>query len=156
MKNLFNILLIILLFFLISSFGLPIIIDLSLVAFLSYILKFRSYSLVFTNFLVLIMSIFLNIFLIKNYEENENFYRANEKFITDKFIYKKNITSNMVMPHGDIIAMEYCNKIENLAKPRRQTFITDQNGFRNDRFNINDAEIILVGDSFIAGASNTQ
>lgn len=156
MKNLFNILLIILLFFLISSFGLPIIIDLSLVAFLSYILKFRSYSLVFANFLVLIMSIFLNIFLIKNYEENENFYRAHEKFITDKFIYKKNITSNMVMPHGDIIAMEYCNKIENLAKPRRQTFITDQNGFRNDRFNINDAEIILVGDSFIAGSSNTQ
>ena len=84
------------------------------------------------------MSIFLNIFLIKNYDENENFYRAHEKFIADKFIYKKNITSNMVMPHGDIIAMEYCNKIENLAKPRRQTFITDQNGFRNDRFNIND------------------
>ena len=156
MKNFFNILLVILLFFLISSFGFPIIIDLTLVAFISYILKFKSQSLIFVNLLVLIMSIFSNFFLIKNYEKNENFYRAHEKFATDKLNYKKNIKSNMVMPHGDIIAVDYCNKIENLAKPRRQNFITDQNGFRNDKFNINDAEIILVGDSFIAGSSNTQ
>ena len=58
------------------------------------------------------MSIFSNFFLIKNYEKNENFYRAHEKFATDKLNYKKNIKSNMVMPHGDIIAVDYCNKID--------------------------------------------
>ena len=62
------------------------------------------------------------------------------------------------MPHGDIYFMDYgLNKERNLIKePRTQEFITDSYGIRNNKTKIEDAEIILVGDSFITANGNTQ
>ena len=97
-----------------------------------------------------------NKFLIKNYDEKDNFYRAHERFITDDFIYKKNVNFKTNIPHGDIVALNYCDKSRNISQPREQTFLTDENGFRNNKFKIEEADIILVGDSFITGSSNSQ
>ena len=146
----------ILLFFLISSYGFPIIVDLFLSVLIIYIIKFNFYNLIIINFLLLILTIPLNILLIKGLKEKDIFYRAHEKFIDEKGIYKKNISSEMMMPHGDIVAADHCVKHNNIIEPRIQKFITDKNGFRNDITDIEDAEIILVGDSFIVGSSNTQ
>ena len=61
------------------------------------------------------------------------------------------------MPFGDLVANATCKIFdEDIIEPRIQKFITDKNGFRNDKFEIDEAEIILVGDSFIAGTSNSQ
>ena len=60
------------------------------------------------------------------------------------------------MPYGDIIANATCKIDKSIIEPRIQKFITDKYGFRNDNVKIEDAEIILVGDSFIAGTSNSQ
>ncbi len=108
------------------------------------------------NSLLILMIILTNTFIKKDNSTNGNFYRAHEKFVADESIYKKNVSSEILMPHGDIVALDICNNINNLAQPRKQLFITDKYGYRNDKFNIENAEIILVGDSFIAGSSNTQ
>ena len=62
------------------------------------------------------------------------------------------------MPYGDIYAVDsgLNKKREQIKEPREQQFITDSYGIRNDKTNIEDAEIILVGDSFITGNSITQ
>ena len=107
----------------------------------------------------MIISIFANKALINNfYEEKNVFYRSHEKFYYKNGIYKKNINSQMTMPHGDILATDFCDQYRNkdIKKTRFQKFITDENGYRNNDIKIGDAETILVGDSFIAGSSNTQ
>ena len=72
--------------------------------------------------------------------------------------YQKNISDIIFMPHGDIYVADsgLDKKREQIKVPREQQFITDSYGIRNDKTNIEDAEIILVGDSFITGNSITQ
>ena len=94
--------------------------------------------------------------MIKNLKDEDIFYRAHEKFIDKDAIYQKNISSEMLMPYGDIIPNATCKIDESIIEPRIQKFITDKNGFRNDKVEIEDAEIVLVGDSFVAGTSNSQ
>ena len=107
----------------------------------------------------MIITILANKALISNFDKEENaFYRSHDKFYYKNGIYKKNIDSQMMMPHGDTLAVDYCDKYKNkdIKEPRFQKFITDENGYRNDNIKIGDAEIILVGDSFIAATANTQ
>ena len=47
-------------------------------------------------------------------------------------------------------------KKEFIKQSRKIKFITDKYGFRNDRYEIDNAEIILIGDSFIIGTGTTQ
>ena len=97
-------------------------------------------------------------FIFGEKKEYEYFYRSHEKFTTKNKSYKKNVNSKIFMPHGDIYAIDSgLNKKRDLIKePRQQEFITDNYGIRNNISEIKDAEIILVGDSFIAGTGNTQ
>ena len=62
------------------------------------------------------------------------------------------------MRHGDIYVIDSgLNYDRELIKvPRVQKFITDSYGIRNDRTRIEDAEIILVGDSFKTANGVTQ
>ena len=158
MKIIINILLSTSLFLIISSFGLPIIIDLLLLFTILYLIKSNYFNnLIIINFSLVILTITLNVLLIKTLKDEDLFYRAHEKFISKDGIYQKNISSEMFMPFGDIVANATCKNFDkNIIEPRTQKFITDKNGFRNDKFEINNAEIILVGDSFIAGTSNSQ
>ncbi len=158
MKIITNILLSTSLFLIISSFGLPIIIDLLLLFTIFYLIRFNYFvNLIVINFSLIILTILLNILMIKTIKDEDLFYRAHEKFISKDGIYQKNISSEIHMPFGDIVANATCKIFdEEIIEPRIQKFVTDKNGFRNDKFEINDAEIILVGDSFIAGTSNSQ
>ena len=157
MKLIVNIFLSISLFLFISSYGLPIIVDLLLLSIIFYFIRFNYlYSLIIINFLLIILTISLNTFMIKNLKDEDLFYRAHEKFVDKDAIYQKNISSEMLMPYGDIIPNATCGIEESIIEPRTQKFITDKNGFRNDKVEIEDAEIVLVGDSFIAGSSNSQ
>lgn len=157
MKLIVNIFLSISLFLFISSYGLPIIVDLALLLTIFFFIRFNYfYNLIIINFLLIILTILLNTFMIKNLKEEDLFYRAHEKFIDKDAIYQKNISSEMPMPYGDIIPNATCEIEESIIEPRIQKFITDKNGFRNDKVEIEDAEIVLVGDSFIAGSSNSQ
>lgn len=155
--KLINIFLSISLFLIISSYGLPIIGDLVILFVVIYLIRVNYfYNLIILNLLLVISTILLNILMIKNLKDDDLFYRAHEKFISKDAIYQKNIFSEMLMPHGDIIPNSTCQIDKSIIEPRKQKFITDKNGFRNDKVEIEDAEIILVGDSFIAGTSNSQ
>ncbi len=158
-QPIFKFLLSISLFLLIASFGLPILLDLLITLIIVLILRFNFYSLIILNLSILIFSFLANTALIdKFYDEKNKFYRSFNQFYDKNGIYKKNINSQMMTPHGDIIAIDYCDKYKNkdVKEPRFQKFITDNNGYRNNDTDIGDAEIILAGDSFIAGSGNTQ
>jgi len=103
------------------------------------------------------MIFIINISFGKN-EKHGYFYRAHEKFKTKKARYQKNISATVFMPYGDIYALDVgSDKKKYLIKePRRQKFITDNYGIRNNLTKIEDAEIILVGDSFITANGTTQ
>jgi hypothetical protein len=109
------------------------------------------------NSLIVSMIFIININFGKN-EKYGYFYRAHEKYKTKKAKYQKNISDTIFMPYGDIYALDVSsNKKKNLIKePRKQKFITDNYGIRNNLNKIEDAEIILVGDSFITGNGTTQ
>ncbi len=158
-QQILKFLLSILLFFLLASFGLPVLLDLIITLIIIFLVRFNLYSLIILNFSILIFSILANTLLInKIYEEENTFYRSHDKFYYKNGIYKKNINSQMMMPHGDILAVDYCDNFreKDVKEPRFQKFITDENGYRNNDSKIGDAQIILVGDSFIAATASTQ
>ena len=103
------------------------------------------------------MIFIINLSIGKN-EKHGYFYRGHEKHTTKNKSYKKNISDIIFMPHGDIYAIDSgLNAKRDLIKiPRVQEFITDSYGIRNNKTEIHDAEIILVGDSFIVGVGTTQ
>ena len=146
----------IIIFLLISSFGLPLIVDILLSLIFIIFFKLKINYLTFFSFLLFILIFIFNFVLNKSFEPKKNFYRSHEMFVTKDYNYEKNITNDIMMPHGDIISIDVCNNINHVAEPRRQIFKTDKYGYRNDRFDLINSDIILVGDSFIAGSSNTQ
>lgn len=95
------------------------------------------------------------------FEKNDNygyFYRAHEKHTTKNKSYKKNISDTIFMPYGDIYVIDsgLNSNRELIKETREQIFITDSYGIRNNQTKIDEAEIILVGDSFITGNGVTQ
>ena len=105
----------------------------------------------------LIFSFSIN-YLWGDYKLEEVYYRPHEKY-TKNNNYKKNISDTMYMPYGDLYALGKESKnnknFEEIIEPRNIQFITDKYGYRNTK-NIYEAEIILVGDSFIVGNGTTQ
>lgn len=88
--------------------------------------------------------------------EDSIYYRPDEKYVRFDYvnnhrIYQPNVQLDMSMPHGDLRAMT----TEDIAEPRRIQFHTDADGFRNER-DYHGQRYLLVGDSFIAGNSNSQ
>ena len=94
----------------------------------------------------------------KKDNEHSYFYRAHEKHKTKKAKYNNNVSDIIFMPHGDIYYMDFglSDKRNLIKEPRIQEFITDSYGIRNNKSKISDAEVILVGDSFITANGNTQ
>lgn len=88
--------------------------------------------------------------------EDSIYYRPDEKYVRFDYtnnhrVYQSNVHIDMPMPHGDLRAMTR----EDIAEPRRIQFHTDSDGFRNER-DYHGQAYVLVGDSFVAGSSNTQ
>jgi len=141
----------------ISLLALPIILDLIFSIFIFFIFRKNLPSIIIFNFLIVSMIFIINISFGKN-EKHGYFYRAHEKYKTRKARYQKNISDTIFMPYGDIYALDTrSDKKKDLIKePRKQKFITDIYGIRNNLTKIEDAEIILVGDSFITANGTTQ
>jgi len=156
-KFFYKLILLIFIFILIASFGLPILADLVILLVIASLTKLNFIILINLN-IILITTIFLgNIFLYKNFDKDSIYYRAHEKFYISKTTkYETNINYEISMPHGDLITLDVCQNHLGTKEPRNQLFITDENGFRNDRNKISVSNIIFVGDSFIAGSSNSQ
>ena len=156
-KTIIYIILFFLTFSIVSLLALPVFFDLIFSVFILFIFRNNFTSIIILNFLIVIMVFVINISFGKN-EKHSYFYRAHEKHKTKMARYQKNISDIIFMPHGDIFFMDYgLNEERNLIKePRVQEFITDSYGIRNDRTKIEDAEIILVGDSFITANGITQ
>lgn len=83
------------------------------------------------------------------------FYRPHEMLeINDGtygHLYKPNASVTMTQPFSDIQA----NSGVGIFEPRQVTWITDSLGFRNRR-DYHGQQYVLVGDSFVAGESNSQ
>jgi len=84
------------------------------------------------------------------------YYRPDEKYVSFDYQhnhrrYQPNVHIDTTMPHGDLRAMTTAE----VAEPRRLRFDTDRDGFRNSS-DYHGQRLLLVGDSFIAGNSNTQ
>ncbi|MFQ5673139.1 MAG: hypothetical protein ACE5G9_08590 [Nitrospinales bacterium] len=71
-----------------------------------------------------------------------------------RLIYKKNSRVELMRRHGDLKGLaDEDDKFD--AQPHRVKFRVDSFGFRNDT-DYNNEKYVLVGDSFIAGANNSQ
>jgi len=157
-KKLFlYILLFFLTFIIIGLLALPILFDLIFSIFILFLFRKNFASIIILNLFIAAMVFIIDISLGKN-EKHGYFWRGHEKYKTKKAKYQKNISDTIYMRHGDIYVLDSgLNKERELIKvPRIQKFVTDSHGIRNDIIRIEDAEIILVGDSFISAAGTTQ
>ena len=156
-KLFFYVFLYVLTFLTVALLALPIIFDLIFSSIILFIFRKNFISIIIFNFLIVTMIFIINMNVGKN-EKHGYFYRAHEKYTTKKKNYQKNITDTIFMPFGDIYVIDsgLNEKRELIKVPRKQKFITDSYGIRNDQTQIQDADIILVGDSFITGIGNTQ
>ena len=137
--------------------ALPIFFDIIFSIFILFIFRKNFTAIIVLNFLIATMILFINLSSNKD-KKYSYFFRAHEKHTTKKARYQKNISDTVFMPYGDIYFMDSgLNKKRDLIKvPRVQKFITDSYGIRNDKTKIEDAEIILVGDSFITANGTSQ
>ena len=156
-KTIIYIILFFLTFSIVSLLALPVFFDLIFSVFILFIFRNNFTSIIILNFLIAIMVFVINVSFGKN-EKHSYFYRAHEKHKTKMARYQENVSDIIFMPHGDIYFMDFgLNEERNLIKEARmQKFITDSYGIRNDKTKIEDAEIILVGDSFITATGITQ
>ena len=135
----------------IASLGLPIFFDIIVTLLLLVFIKRNKLITLITNIILILLLIIVTL-LLKN-ENSKSFYRGHEKFYKNENSYKANINQVLNIPHGDIIAVDTCLKnSNNLIEPREQVFITDNLGYRNSTIKIEDAELLLVGDSIVAGS----
>ncbi len=144
-------------FIVVSLLALPILFDLIFSIFIIFIFRKNFPSIIIFNFLIVSVIFIISVSFGKN-EKHEFFYRAHEKYKTKKAKYQKNISDTIFMPYGDIYALDvsFDGKKDLIKEPRKQEFITDDHGIRNNITKIEDADIILVGDSFITGNGTTQ
>lgn len=88
--------------------------------------------------------------------EDKIYFRPDEKYArfdhtNNHHIYQSSVHIEMDMPHGELRPMTTADIVE----PRHVVFHTDADGFRNER-DYHGQRYILVGDSYIAGNSNSQ
>jgi hypothetical protein len=144
----------IILFVLIFFLGFPLWLDITLISIIFFIFK-NFFQYLFSSLAIILIIIISNFIL--GHEIENIFFRPHEKYSLNK-IYQKNLSVVMTMNHGDLYAMDNANIFEReLIKEKRSVeFITDNHGFRNNLFKIEDSDIILVGDSFIVGNGTDQ
>lgn len=80
------------------------------------------------------------------------YFRPHERLALDT-TYRANERVEMTVPHGDLLTIDPTLD-KQLATPRREVFVTDSHGNRNDQ-NYNGERLILIGDSFLVGTETT-
>jgi hypothetical protein len=140
-----------------SLLGFPIIFDFLFTFCILIIFRKENRQTIFFNSSIIIITVFINFGFGAN-EKYSHFYRAHEKHTTKQKTYKRNINDTIYMPFGDIYVMDagLDKRREKIKEPRKQIFITDNYGQRNNITDIKEADIIIVGDSFIVGTGVSQ
>lgn len=93
--------------------------------------------------------------------EDRLYYRPDDRYTTFDYEnnhrrYEPNVQFDLPMAHGDLRGMTSRDATTaDIVEPRRMRFRSDEAGFRNDS-NYHGQRYLLVGDSFIAGTSNSQ
>ena len=156
-KNLIRTSLFFFLIFSIAHLSLPFFIDIFLA--LLFLICIRNKMQIFFISITIIISCFIFSSLWGNKRSDEIYFRAHEKFnIPSKKKYMDKINKIIEMPYGDIYFMgknENIKELDMIRESRSLVFKTDKHGFRNDK-NLEEAEIILIGDSFIVGNGTSQ
>ena len=144
-------------FLIISLIAFPIIFDLTFAALIVYFFRNNIYSILILNFLIITMVMIVDLSLEKG-EKHGYFYRGHEKFSTKEKKYESNVSDTIFMRFGDLYFVDggLNKKRERVVESRKQKFVTDSYGLRNDRFDISESDIILVGDSFISAQGTSQ
>ena len=111
---------------------------------------------VVVTFSLVVVTLFYSLALKVTGFEDAIYFRPDEKLFAFNYVhnhrtYKPGVTMEMQMPHGDLQSMTG----EKIGTPRNVTYHIDSYGFRNDA-DYQGQKYLLVGDSFIAGSSNTQ
>ena len=114
------------------------------------------YGAVSVSFSVVVATLVYSLALRVTGFDASIYYRPDEmlsRFHADKQhrAYQPNSIIRMRMPYGDLQPLT----AEHIAVPRDVEYRIDGYGFRNDA-DFNNERYVLVGDSFIAGSSNTQ
>jgi hypothetical protein len=145
----------ILLFFGIYQFALPVWLDILVVFIL--IPFFRTFLQAFSVSLFFVISALLFSLAWGDLYSNKIWYREHEKWsIQDGYV--KNVRDVIDMPFGDLFAIgenSFSGNINLIREKRSVRFHTDEFGFRNDQ-SISNANLILVGDSFIVANGTDQ
>jgi hypothetical protein len=105
----------------------------------------------YTISFALVTALFASLFM--DMDSKKTYYNAGTKYSLESRKYQSNIDDVINMPHGDMVTLD--RRAKYLSVPREQKFITDNRGFRNDGDNI-DHNLVIVGDSFVAGSNNSQ
>jgi hypothetical protein len=146
----------------IGALGLPLAVDLTLLLTL-IILSRLSLRVMYINLAVLggLFALAIEMptqLLLKT----SPFYRPQDQYAEVAFMtppdhprrYLANVTTEFQSPHGDLVAIGGRSLFENhstLIQNRSLRFETDEFGYRNAKGSAGIAEMILVGDSFVAG-----
>jgi len=153
-------LLISLLFFLllasISLLALPIWADIILSLLIMLLLRFNAWSMITAIISILVMCLGLSFYPLP--KDAPVYYREHEEY-TRGDAYAKNVSVIIDQPYGDLYAIDAGvnpDKRERMKEPRVVEFITDQYGYRNNLFSIEEADVILGGDSYVVGTGNSQ
>lgn len=105
---------------------------------------------------VALFTLLLNVVLHWGGIEQSIYYRPHELMTTNQAefgeTFRPNTIFSMAAQFGDIEALEKAGVRES---PHEITYRTDHLGFRNPA-DYADGQIVLLGDSFVAGASDTQ
>ena len=80
------------------------------------------------------------------------YYRPHEMLALDTS-YRPNRTVEMLVPHGDLVNIDAALS-GSLEVPRRERFVTDSFGYRNDHDYAGE-QLVLIGDSFLVGTATT-
>jgi hypothetical protein len=144
-------------FHVLLAYGLPewLFISLALVLAFAYA-RLGAAGSVMVSITLVLVTLFYGLALKATGLEDRIYYRPDEKYASYDHAhnhrrYQKNVHVDMNVLHGDMQAMT----AEDIAEPRRILFDTDSDGFRNAR-NYHGQRYLLVGDSFVAGVSNSQ
>ncbi len=144
-------------FLIISLIAFPILFDIIFASSIVYFFRNKIYSILILNSLIVIIVIIIDLSLGKD-EKYGYFYRGHEKFSTKDKKYESNVSDTIFMRFGDLYFVDggLNKKREKIVESRKQKFVTDSYGLRNDRFDISESDIILVGDSFISAQGTSQ
>jgi len=147
----------ILLFLTIYTLGLPIWLDVLATGIFAVSMRFNPIQITLTSIFLAIGIIALSFIPTINPELNTA-YRDHEKHIKPSGFYAPNVNDLIAQPFGDLYVIDGGENLlrEIVKEPRSVVFKTDRYGFRNDSTQLEKADIVLVGDSFIVANGVTQ